>query len=207
MTSLIGPVVLVVAVLAFWYWRYYRQVGAAGGRQKLAEQQMRQEFDLAEGEKVQAWWMGVCYIGPLQPGGGAPTLADRMVNALEKVDRRGAQVHFCLTDRGRIGVSMEPKDGMDRSAAIAKATFGSQQACFRPFALVAPGGARLLSFAEAFPGASYPADEAPRMTGAAGGQVACQLVNWWGSDQRGFSAWVDPAAAQRIREQLSRRAV
>lgn len=195
-------VVFIGAALGLWYSNYFRQLRAAGGAQGLMDKQMREEFGLAEGERVKEYFHGVCYLGALRPGSGAPTLGDRIGNAIDTANQRGAQVHFCITDRGRLGVSMEPLDGLGRTAAIASASLGSAKAFFQPFALVGQGGARLMTFDEAFPGVAYPRSEAPNLRGHAG-VVDFQLVHWWGGDGRGMSVWVDPALVPKARALLA----
>lgn len=195
-------IAVVGALLGVWYFNYFRQMKAAGGAQGLMDQQMRQEFGLAEGERVTKWFAGVCYLGALRPGGGAPTLGDRFGNALDTHGKRGAQVHLCITDRGRLGVSMEPLDGLGRTAAIAGANLGSTQAFYQPFALVGQGGARLMTFDEAFPGLAYPKSDAPSLRGHAG-VVPFELVHWWGADGQGVSLWVDPAFVPEARALLA----
>lgn len=195
------PFLVIAVVLGVWYFNYFRSVKAAGGRAGLMQKQHQEEFGLADGETITAWWSGVCYIGPLTPGGDVPRLAEKLLHAWSTSDKRGAQVHVCATSLGRVGVSMEPLEGLDRTAAIAKAQFGSQASFFKPYALVGAGEARLCTFEEVYQGLPYPRSEAPKMTSALGGQVDFQLVHWWGQD-RGFSFWFDPAAVPKVREML-----
>ncbi|MBK6574904.1 MAG: hypothetical protein IPG17_01610 [Sandaracinaceae bacterium] len=197
------PFVVIVVVLGIWYANYFRSVKAAGGRGNLMQKQHQEEFGLSDGETITSWWSAVCYIGPLMPGGGVPHLGEKLLHALATSNERGAQVHVCATSLGRVGVSMEPLDGLERSAAIAKAQFGSQTSFFKPYALVSAGQAKLSTFEEVFQGAPYPRSDAPKMTSALGGQVDFQLVHWWGQDGRGFSLWLDPAAVPTIRSMLA----
>ena len=113
------PFVVIVVVLGIWYANYFRSVKAAGGRGNLMQKQHQEEFGLSDGETITSWWSAVCYIGPLMPGGGVPHLGEKLLHALATSNERGAQVHVCATSLGRVGVSMEPLDGLERSAAIA----------------------------------------------------------------------------------------
>ena len=144
------PFVIMVALIGVWYWNYFRQVKAAGGRLALAQKQLREEFGLDEGESVTAWWNAVCYMGPLVPGEGVPRLTDKLLHALSKSGERGAQVHVCATSAGRIGLSMEPPDGLERTAAIAKANLGSAASFFLP---------RAISSSPSFPGSGRRRDD------------------------------------------------
>lgn len=108
---------------------------------------------MSDGETITSWWSAVCYIGPLMPGGGVPHLGEKLLHALATSNERGAQVHVCATSSGRVEVHGAARRGLERSAAIAKAQFGSQTSFFKPYALVSAGQAKLSTFEEVFQGA------------------------------------------------------
>ena len=201
------PFVFIGGVLAIWYWNYFRRARAAGGVEAMYQQQMnlqmQQEFGLPEGEQVIGHWNASAYMGPLEPGRGAPSILAWIFHFFATMNTRPAMMHVCTTVRGRVALSMEPKDGLDRLKALTAVSVGTSTAFYRPFALGHAGSARLLTFSEAFPGASYPRWNVPYFTNRAGKLVRFELVHWWMANGKGISMWIDPEAVAQIRQVLN----
>jgi hypothetical protein len=184
-------------LMGAWYWNYFRKVKAAGGMEAFAEQYNRDAYGLDPGEKVVGFWTGAVYIGPLVPG-SMPSKGAQFAAALANLGFRGPEIHFALTDRGRLAIAMEPPDEFDIERVQAMTGTKSH---LRPYLLVdRSGGPRLLTPAEAFgnnPDVPDPS-KGPKRVDITGQMVPFQLAQLVTPGKAPLTFWGDPTGLSRV---------
>lgn len=180
--------VIVAAVLILWFWRHARARAAvaAARREALLRQQLVAEFGLSPDEVATQIWSAQSYIGALRPGAGEASMIDRVAHSLAMSNRRAAMFRVAVTSHGRVMMSREPAAREGRR--------------FEPYGVATAGRGVLLSFADAFPGAKFPAKDAP----AASRGRRWTLVVLGCDDQPRLALWIDQDAVQPLAAALAR---
>jgi hypothetical protein len=90
----------------YYYWNRARKIAQAGGAEAFGQELYRKQFGLMPGEKVEHYFNGTFYLGPLRPD-VSPSTFDNVLAGVSGRSYRGANVAFVLTDRDRLAIAVE----------------------------------------------------------------------------------------------------